>query len=145
MVRHPTQQDLDFVEAERERSRKREAERREDELDRLIGPVIERLGPKHFVHALGLGIEDVCRIYQWRQRRNGQRPPAELLLAILIEDEQAMAALCDLAGYETPRRKVAIPPEELVRRYRAALLQFGAKGEELDRQVRAAAPARGEG
>jgi hypothetical protein len=143
MVREMTQQDLDFVEAERERSRKREAERREDEIDRLMAPVIDRLGPKHFAHAMGLGVEDVCRIYKWKQRRDGQRPPAELLLAVLIEDEEAMAAFCDLAGYEAPRRKVNVPAEELVRRYRAALLQFGPKGEELDRQVRAAAPSRG--
>lgn len=135
---NPTQRDLDFMAAEQERSRLRACQEREDRLDELMGLVIDKLGPKHFADAIGLGVESVDRIYHWRQRRNGQRPPAELLLSVVTEDDGAMAALCDLAGYEAPKRKSNIPLEEQVRRYRAALLQFGQKGVELDNQVRSA-------
>lgn len=129
------QRDLDFALAEQERSREAGAERREDKLDDLIGTVVDRLGPKHFADVLGIGLKNVDRIYHWRQRRNGQRPPAELLLEVVKADDAAMAAFCDLAGFEAPKRKVTLPPEEQVKRYRAALLQFGQKGEELARQI----------
>lgn len=130
------QRDLDFALAEQERSREAGVEKREDKLDDLIGSVVDRLGPKHFAEQLGIGLKNVDRIYHWRQRRNGQRPPAELLLEVVKADEEAMASFCDLAGYEPAKRKVIpVSPEEQLKRYRAALLQFGSKGEELDRQI----------
>lgn len=124
-----TQRDLDFATAEQERSKDTAAERREDKLDALMAPVIDAIGPKHFAEVLGIGVKNVDRLYHWKQRRNGQRPPAELLLAVVTVDEKAMAAFCDLAGYEAPKKRNTLSPEEQIRALRLALQRFGEAGE----------------
>lgn len=145
MVREQTQRDLDFMEAEQERSRKKAAERREDFVDANIGPVIEREGPKRFALDLGMGVENCDRIYQWRARRNGQRPPAELMVAAHEEDGQAFHEYCDYLRYERPKKLVLIPAAEQVRQLAAeAARRFGPSGEQMVRDVLGAPPPREE-
>jgi hypothetical protein len=82
----------------------------------------------------------VCltQVFDWLARRNGRRPPADLVRILCREDEPFNAWWNESGGYEAPKRKVALPPDEQIRRLRAALLQFGSAGEEKLRQVLAA-------
>ena len=134
-MRPASQRELDFAAADEARALRAAAEARLDDLDALMAPAVDRLGHKFFAEALGLGLEKVDRVYHWMERRNNQRPPAELLLAVVSEDDAAMARLCDLAGYEAPKRKANIPDAELARRAIAALKEFGAAGEQKVRAL----------
>lgn len=138
-----TARELAFMDAERARDMKRRAEGRARWIDRLVWPVLERLGRKHFADKMALGPDKQDRIYHWSERRHGQRPPAELLADVLEEDEAAMGEFCDGLGYERPRKRLATDGAELARAYEDKLKALGEVGERLIRQAReeAARPA----
>jgi hypothetical protein len=140
------ERELAFMEAEKARDAKRRAAEREREVDRNIAPVLERLGPKFFADEMGLGVDKQDRVYHWRERRNGQRPPAELLAAVHEQDEAAMGDYCEARGYERPRRKLPADGERLARAYEAKLREYGEKGERdiADARAQAATPDRPE-
>jgi hypothetical protein len=132
----PDQRQRDFDDVAADKARRAGIEKARDELDDMLGDVVGRLGPKHV--AFLMGIDDPTRIYKWLERRDNQRPPAEMLLAVLVDDktDEAMRRLCDIAGYEVPRRRVLLPPEEQVRLLCAeAVKRFGPGGEEMIRDV----------
>jgi hypothetical protein len=135
MTREASQRDLDFMEGEQARRRRDRAKERETFIDRNLATPLERLGPKHFADQLGLGVEKVHRVYHWKERREGQRPPAELLMAAHEEDEEAFGDYAEELGYERPKRKSRLPPEverdELIKE----LKRMGFVGEQIIAKV----------
>lgn len=69
------------------------------------------------------------QVYDWLSRRNGRRPPAELVHELFAGDDKFAAWWCERAGYEPPKKKIAVPVEEQVRALRQALHRFGEAGE----------------
>jgi hypothetical protein len=136
------QRELDFMEAERAREIHARARALEHEIDRNIIPVVEQLGPKHFAELLGLGVAKQDRVYHWTERRNGQRPPAELLARVHEASEKAMNEYLNARGYEPTRRKLPASGDVLARAYEDKLRGFGEQGEKAiaDARVEAAKP-----
>src|SRR5258708_1998194 len=136
----PNDRELALMEAESAREAKRRAAELAVEIDENIGPVIDMRGEKHFAHLMGLGVEKQDRIYHWRERRNGQRPPGELV-ALVHEDpspegEKAMGDYCDARGFERPRRKLAADANRLAHALEDKLRRFGDEGERAIAEAR---------
>lgn len=136
----PTQRDLDFMDAEKAREARRLAASRETFIDRNILAVVVRLGHKHFADKMGLGVEKKDRVYHWTERRNGQRPPAELLMDVHEEDLDALNEYLDALGCEPTRRKLPVQGDKLAHALMEELRGFGERGEQsIERAQRQAA------
>lgn len=85
----------------------------------------------------------VTQVYDWLSRRNGRRPPAELVHVVAEHDALFMAWWCESSGYERPSPISRLSPEEQVEEYRRQLRALGDVGARLDAEVQARI-ARGE-
>lgn len=135
MVRQMTQRELDFAEADAARERRRQAERVEEEIDAEIAEAIALPGAKALADNLGIGIESVSRIHHWGQRRNGQRPPAELLWHAHAARQDLLDRYLDSLGCEPSRKKVLVPAEVQLERAKAKLRRLGEVGEQIIREL----------
>lgn len=124
-----------------ERSERRDAQRAFiDGLDEQIGSAMKRWEAslpgldayKQMADELTDDAErpvSTTQVYDWLARRNGRRPPGELVFELFAGDDKFAAWWCERAGYEPPKKKIAVPVEEQVRALRSALQRFGEAGE----------------
>lgn len=135
----PTQQEMDFATALRRKSQRDSAELRAAAVERELARIVGIIGAKEIADRLGL--EDETLIHHWLGRRNGRRPPIELLDVCLDLDttDGLIAAICR-DRYETPERLNHLSLEAEVCLLRKALSEFGAVGEQKLRAIALAKP-----
>lgn len=140
-MRVPTQQEMDFAATLRRKEQRDKAELRASGIERELARVVAYVGAKEIADMLG--VEDETLVHHWMGRRNGRRPPVELLDCCLDLDptDGLMEAICH-DRYEVPARLQRLSIEQERAMLRKALLEFGAVGEQ---KLRAIASARPEG
>jgi len=80
------------------------------------------------------------QVYDWMARRNGRRPPAELIALAYMVDDQFAAWWNQATGWDTPKRLALLPVERENELLRAALREFGAQGETKLQKITTARP-----
>lgn len=133
-MRVPTQQEMDFASAERRRRSRDSVELRMVAIERELRRVVDHAGAKEVADRLGL--DDETLVYHWLGRRNGRRPPVELVDVCLDLDgtDGLIGALCR-DRYEPPERLHNLTPEQEIAALRHALAEFGAAGEKKLRDI----------
>ena len=82
----------------------------------------------------------ITTVYDWLARRNGRRPPAEVI-SVLYEVDAIFAAWWNKRhGYTVPEKLTQLPWEQERALYRKALQEFGAAGETKLRTIAMAKP-----
>lgn len=137
-MRIPTQQEMVFAAAQRRRDQRDATELRAVAVEREMRRVVDHVGAKEVADRLGL--DDETLVYHWLGRRNGRRPPVELLDVCLDLDgtDGLIGAVCR-DRYETPQRLSPLSVEQQNVLLRRALAEFGAAGEQ---KLKAIATAR---
>ena len=83
----------------------------------------------------------VTQVHDWLARRNGRRPPGELIAVVCEADETFNAWWERSGGYEAPKKITRLSWEDERKQYREALLEFGSAGEVKLRRIATALPA----
>jgi NTP pyrophosphatase (non-canonical NTP hydrolase) len=144
MISSKSHEQLRFAleEEVRETARRAQQQRDEDELDEEIAISLERCGAKHgeggHKWMAGRLFVSVQLVHHWTSRKDGRRPPADMTDILYEEDPEFAKWKNKKRGYTVPEKLVQLSNEELVKRLRDALKEFGAVGEEKIRRVMAA-------
>lgn len=83
----------------------------------------------------------VSTVYDWLSRRNGRRPPAEVIAAIYKADDQFAAWWNATLGYEAPKRHCPLTLEQENALLRLALEEFGGPGKLKLKEIERARPS----
>lgn len=88
---------------------------------------MERGNPKEVADLLEV---DLSQLYHWISGKGGRRLPLDLFLVVADLDTTGdlLAAVCELLGYDRPKKRVMRDPTQLVDAYRNVLQRFGPAG-----------------
>lgn len=124
-------------------------QRWEEELDEQIAAALKRVelltpgldGHKWLAEESTDDLErivSVGTVYDWLSRRNGRRPPAEVIAALYRIDDEFAAWWNATLGYDAPKRHCPLTLEQENALLRLKLKEFGPSGEKKLAEVAAA-------